>query len=263
MTAISNTGDRAALVPAVVDYPDSDGSPLGESDDHIDELLSARLALKDHFRHRADVYVASNLLLYYEEGNPQAQVAPDVFVAFGVPKHRRRTYKVWAEGRAPRCVIELTSKSTHLVDFGNKKGLYAMLGVSEYFLFDPLSEYLWPPLQGYRLQRGDYLHMKPGPGGVLESKTLGLRLAPRNGHLCFIDRRTGRMLATPEEGFDGLRRAEKEAVRAEKEASRAEKEAARAEKEAARAEKEAGRRRQVELRVEELERELARIRKKK
>ena len=38
------------------------------------------------------------MLLYYEEGNPAACVAPDVFVVQGVAKGERRTYKLWEEG---------------------------------------------------------------------------------------------------------------------------------------------------------------------
>ena len=47
-------------------------------------------------------------------------------------------------------VFEITSRGTRLEDLGTKRALYAMLGVREYFLYDPLGEYLQPPLQGYR-----------------------------------------------------------------------------------------------------------------
>lgn len=39
-------------------------------------------------------YVAGNLFVYYEEGDPTQVVAPDVFVVKGVPRQKRRTYKV-------------------------------------------------------------------------------------------------------------------------------------------------------------------------
>ena len=82
-----------------VRYPESDGEPLcppprepkGETDIHIEEMLEARLALKDRYRDDPQVYVAGNLLMYYEEGNPAARFSPDVFVVFGVPKHRRQS----------------------------------------------------------------------------------------------------------------------------------------------------------------------------
>jgi hypothetical protein len=47
------------------------------------------------FRLAEQVYVAADLLFYYEEGNPAAFQVPDVFVVKGVPKHDWRIYKLW------------------------------------------------------------------------------------------------------------------------------------------------------------------------
>ena len=82
-----------------IHYPERDGKPMAETDVHIDVLIYLREALKDHFRDEPQVYVAGNMLLYYEEGNPAACVAPDVFVVQGVAKGERRTYQ--AVGRRP------------------------------------------------------------------------------------------------------------------------------------------------------------------
>lgn len=43
-------------------------------------------ALDSYFQDNANVYVSGNLFIYYEQGNPKAVVAPDVFVVFGVEK---------------------------------------------------------------------------------------------------------------------------------------------------------------------------------
>src|SRR5262249_57809725 len=88
----------------------------------------------------------------------------------------RRTYKVWEEGRAPSWICEVTSKSTKDEDTVKKKGVYERLGVEEYFLFDPLGEYLKPRLQGYRLVGGGYQRLAARGGGSLSSETTGLRL---------------------------------------------------------------------------------------
>ncbi|MDE0448973.1 MAG: hypothetical protein OXH96_20095 [Spirochaetaceae bacterium] len=64
------------LVPAKVDYPSSDGKPMAESDFQRTPLTYAVDRLRQHFRSRRDVYVSGNLLLYYQEGNPRAAVAP-------------------------------------------------------------------------------------------------------------------------------------------------------------------------------------------
>ena len=66
------------LAAAKVHYPSSDGRPIAESDFQRTPLIYAVDRLRYHFRGRRDVYVSGNLLLYYQEGNPRASVAPDV-----------------------------------------------------------------------------------------------------------------------------------------------------------------------------------------
>lgn len=180
-------------------YPETDGKPMAETDVHIDALIYLREALKDHFREAPQVYVAGNLLLYYEEGNPAACVAPDVFVVQGVDKHDRRIYKLWEEGQAPAVVFEITSRSTRLEDLGNKRALYAMLGVREYFLYDPLGDYLQPSLQGYQLLEGEYQRLQAESEGRQVSTVLGVELRLEAGRLRLLDPTTGERLLTPAE----------------------------------------------------------------
>src|SRR5262249_31290833 len=87
-----------------IEYPESDGKPLGEPDAHRREILAIIAMLEHYFAANAEVYISGNLMLYYEEGNPGAVVSPDVFVVKGVPKKERRTYKLWEEGRPPAVV---------------------------------------------------------------------------------------------------------------------------------------------------------------
>src|SRR3972149_521363 len=90
--------DLALLTPLLkIEYPDSDGKPMAETDTHRNDMTAVIEGLKDFFRERPDVYVAGNLFVYYEEGNPSAVFAPDVFAVVGVPKHERRTYRLWEE----------------------------------------------------------------------------------------------------------------------------------------------------------------------
>src|SRR5262245_16723499 len=135
-----------SLIPPVrarrVHYPESDGKPLGETDQHRDLMNDLIFALK-LFLANVRAYVAGNLCIYFEEGNPKSVVAPDVFVILGVQQRRRRVYKAWEEGgRLPDVVIDLTSKKTRVADQTTKPALYAQLGVREYFQFDPYGEYL-------------------------------------------------------------------------------------------------------------------------
>ena len=92
----------------------------------------------------------------------------------GVAPGARRTYKLWQEGKAPSLVVEVTSESSRQQDL-EKKEIYARLGVLEYFLFDPLDEYLHPRLQGFRWVRGTYRPIPPDRDGSLLSKVTGLR----------------------------------------------------------------------------------------
>jgi hypothetical protein len=91
--------------------------------------------------------------------------------------------------------------------------LYAQLGVKEYFLFDPIHEYLDPPLQGYRLVRGQYVQMTADAQGALLSKVLRLRLQADGGQVAFYRLDTGERLLTAAEELEALE-AKTEALRA-------------------------------------------------
>jgi hypothetical protein len=86
--------DAITTTPTPIHYPESDGKPMGETDVHIDALIYLREAWRDYFRDDPQMYVAGNMLLYYEEGNPAACVAPDVFAVQGVAKQERRIYRL-------------------------------------------------------------------------------------------------------------------------------------------------------------------------
>jgi hypothetical protein len=147
-----------------------------------------------------------------------------VFVVKGVTKHERRVYKWWEEGHAPAVVFEITAESTRKDALEDKKQLYADRGVLEYFLFDPLAEYLEPPLQGFRLRRGQYYPIKPDTAGAWLSYELTLQLCREEKLLRLVDTLTGELLLTPLEGFARVRE-EIEAREVAEERARAEAEA--------------------------------------
>jgi Uma2 family endonuclease len=192
-------------------YPWSDGKPMAESDVHREEMVYLIAALKSWYREVPDVYVAGNLFVYYARGDRKAVVAPDVFVVKGVPKREHKSFLLWKEGRGPCFVIEVTSESTRREDVEKKPNRYRQLGVEEYFLHDPLGDYLNPPLQGYRLQDGRYLRMEPESDGTLVSRTTGLRLRREGEHLRLVDLDTGRALPSFEEIQDENRRLRRQA----------------------------------------------------
>ena len=210
---------RSGLPHDVVEYPCSDGQPMAETQLHGASMAYVNYALKRWFGKsgRTDVHVGMNSFLYYERGNPRA-VAPDVYVVVGAPEYLRDTYMLWNEPKGPDFVLEVTSASTRRDDERRKRDVYAALGVSEYFLYDPRAEYLTPPLQGWRLRGESYELMAavtvlPGRGTVVASEVLGLE---------FRDEREERMvrLRDPATGQNLLTYEEAEQAREEEAAAR-------------------------------------------
>ncbi len=226
-----------------LDYPTSDGKPMAETDWHRDLMVALIQTLSSYYAAESEVYVSGNLLVFYEPGNRRRHLSPDVFVVKGVPKHQRPNYLIWEEGKGPEVVIELTSQSTRDEDVEVKYELYQdVLRVPEYFLFDPLGEYLRPQLQGYRLRRGQYESITPVKGR-LPSKVLGLHLEGHDRELRLFDPTTKQWLPAPDEA----RQAAEERADQEAEARRQEAEG----------------RLQAEAEVERLQRELNELRRQR
>ena len=189
--------------PAAVEYPDSDGQPVAETDFQRKPLWYANDVLARRYRNRDDVYVSANLFVYYEQGNPSAVVAPDVFVVLGAPRRDRRSYKLWEEPKAPDFVLEITSRSTQGADGGSKRRVYSRLGVREYWRYDPTGDYLDPPLRGERLVGKRYVPLPlvtTREGSMVgRSEVLDLDVAVVGGSLRLRDPGTGRDLPASED----------------------------------------------------------------
>ncbi|MDS4039735.1 MAG: Uma2 family endonuclease [Candidatus Competibacter sp.] len=196
--------------------------------------------MRIYFQDRNDVYISGNLFVYYEQGNPKAVVAPDVFVVIGAPRHDRPSYKLWEEPKAPDFVLEITSNSTYTEDQGVKRGVYALLGVREYWQYDPTGDYLKPVLQGFQLVERNYWPLpnrsEPDGGLRMHSAVLGLELRVAESELRFHDPATGQKLHSHAEAEQARQQAEQARQQAE-----------------ARAEREAAQRRLLEARLAELE----------
>lgn len=202
-----------------IDYSSSDGQPMAETDIHRDLIAELIGALEAFYRADPNVYVSGNLLLYYEQGNAKKNVAPDVFVVKGIPKEQRRIYKLWEEGKAPDVVFEISSRATWGDDLQKKWRLYARLGVSEYYLFDPEYDYLEPPLRAYRLQDGEYEEIEIDNGRVL-SPALGLEIVDTGVTLRFFNPASNTFLPTRDEVMRAKEHAESRAAAAEAELAR-------------------------------------------
>lgn len=212
----NNAADRLDEQSDPIYYPETDGKPMAESDLHRDFMFYL-INLLQRFFQGQQVYVTGNLLVYYEKGNPYKSVAPDCFVVRDVDPGPRTTYQIWEEGRGPEVVFEVSSKTTHNADLTKKMRLYAKLGVREYFIYDPTSDYLDPPLIAYELVDGHgYLPMTPlneevrlgelafipveGEAPTYQSTILGLRLTlDEANRLCLFDLKTDEQLLSDAE----------------------------------------------------------------
>jgi Uma2 family endonuclease len=239
-----------ARVRAPIDYamyPTSDGKPMAESEVHRIQMNDLIFNCVNLLADEPDVYVGGNMLMYYHEGYGRDHVSADVFVTFGVERGIRECWMTWEEnGRFADVVFEISSPSTIKEDLGKKMRLYAQLGVTEYYLYDPQRNNK-PPLAGYRLVDGAYQPMTRlvGVEGY-SSEVLGAELRVVNARLRVIDPATGEPLLVP---------AELEVVRARAEAARkaaeerARQEAAARKAAEARAEQEAAAHHAAELRA--------------
>ena len=190
----SQQRQEVPYAPSLVEdprYPSSDGQPMAESTQQAETMREAAGGLQVFFRDRKDVFVASDLLIYYREAVPAMRVAPDVFVAFGAPKGHRMNYKLWEEGRPPDFVVEVASPTTVKEDVERKPGLYARIGVREYWQFDPHGDLLSPLLQGRRLVGRRYVELtserQAGEESRYVSEVLGLHLVSKGTCLRFWD----------------------------------------------------------------------------
>ena len=248
---------RVMRPAAVVEYPYSDGRPMAESEAQLRAMVYLLGVLYAHYRDHPDVYVGGDMFVYYEEGNPAAAVAPDVFVVVGAPKRSqapRLSYKLWEEPKGPDFVLEVVSRRTWAKDRDEKRALYATLGVGEYWLYDPTGERIRSRLRAMRLESGGYREVVPEAvaleGRCLRSAVLGLDVrVARGGALRVRDPVTGRDLPAPEEAVAAYE-AETAARRTEAAARRAEAAARRAAE--VRAEEEAAARAGAEAQVAEL-----------
>ena len=246
-TLNSQASAPRALEPADVEYPE--GRWTAPSLWHGDAVRRAATALAYHFRERSDVVVGMELRVYYQIGNNEVWLQPDVQVVFGVERGNRGSYRVWKEGKAPDFVLEVASPSTAKHDAEHEAREYSRIGVREYWRLDPLGALMSNTLEGYSASGGSYGRVQPvaGEGVYLRSEVLGLDLRSQRQVgatvLVFRDPITG-------EEFDGaLAGVERKRRTAED----------RANAEAKRANEEAKHRRAAEERARALEKQLRNI----
>ncbi|MCY3621831.1 MAG: Uma2 family endonuclease [Gammaproteobacteria bacterium] len=220
-------------------YPGPDGR-VSESTRHAEASNYCFDALRVWFRDQPGTLVANDLVMLFEKGNPKAALSPDLMVVFDAGNPDRSSYKVWEEGDAmPAFALEVLSKRTWRKDVRVKPGLYAALGIREFWLFEPFE----PRLAGYRLHGREYARIRSTADGGYPSRVLGLDVIVKNDRIRFRNAASGEILPDP---------IQSDAMRVDAE-ERAESAKARAESAEARAQSAEDRALQAERRIRELE----------
>ncbi len=190
--------DRKIHAAPTLVYPESDGEPMAETPKHQQVMIDCMDVMRHYFREIPDVYIAGNMLMYYEEGNPRKSISPDVFMVRGLSKKELRTYKTWEQPPTLDFVLEVASPSTYARDFNEKMEIYAkILRVKAYCIYDPYHE-IDPYCVGFRLM-GEVYEEIPFVNGRIPLEVLGLELGERDGVLRLYDPAKSAWLLTSEE----------------------------------------------------------------
>ncbi len=197
--------------PRAIEYPCSDGQPMTDHDLNRALMEYVEQAIAAHFADNPMVYVSANHYIFYEEGNRDARVAPDVYFVRGVPKRIRANYLLWEEGRAPDAAFEFVSRRSLRRDLHRKPPIYERIGIREYYVFDPRGLLREPVrLRAFRLRDGRYEEVPAATG--IHSPALDLDLQVDGSWLWLHDPASGRRLPTHAEA---VAKAAQEARRAQ------------------------------------------------
>ncbi len=148
-------------------YEEPEGVEDGMQRERSIDIIKS--SLWEHYQGRDDVFVSKAVFVSYDITNGNSRVQSDLFIAFGVDAAAIRenlpNFWIWETGKVPDFVMEVASPSTAANDVGQKRDLYARLGVTEYWRFDPTGGDLYgQPLAGDRLVDGQYVPYEVGEG---------------------------------------------------------------------------------------------------
>lgn len=202
---------------AEIIYPEQREDDMGETSIHISLVANFLNILKLFFKSREDIFLSGNMNLYYEKGNPNKWFAPDLLVAFGVPNHDRKTYRLWEEKIFPQVIFEVSSNRTWKNDISDKLEIYSELGAEEYYVLDPEFAYLPAPMMVFH-RKGERLLSVPVENERVFSPRLGLEIVRAENTFRLFNPEKREFLRTLEEAESEVERlkAEIEKLKAEK-----------------------------------------------
>jgi Uma2 family endonuclease len=250
-------------LPTMYDLPSEDPEEPGLPDEFHDfQPQMLRETCQPPTYPANELFIGTDLNLYYDVHHPRWHKRPDWFLVVGVPRAQQQqdmrwSYVVWQEGCNPFLVVELLSPGTEAEDLGQtlrevnrpptKWQVYEqILRIPYYVLFDRYKNQLRAfKLNGTRFHELpiadqhlwlDELQLGLGVWQGFYQDTEGLWLRWYDGNGNWISTADERAEQADEQAEQERQRAEQERQRAEQERQRAEQERQRAEQADQRAE---------------------------
>jgi hypothetical protein len=173
--------ERARVVEELPGEVTWDEMAMPEGDLHTQAKMGVWQALKGFFAwQRRRVYLGTELPVYYPA---ERRFAPDLVVVLDAEAHPRGKWVVSHEGKGLDWVLEVHVGGDRKKDAESNVERYALLGISEYFIYDRARQ----RLHGYRLPSPEAKQYVPIAleRGSYGSQVLGLELQVEEGRLRF------------------------------------------------------------------------------
>jgi Uma2 family endonuclease len=241
-----------------------ESSPPPEGDLHRIPKQRAIEALDEFFRRSGRrVYLSAELPVYYPG---EHMFAPDVLAVLDVEPSDRMRWLVAREGKGLDFALEVTVEGSRKKDLEENVSRYARLGIPEYFVYDRRASRIY----GWRLERGQRSYTAIVPqAGRWHSVVLGLELGIEINRFRFyagsaVLPENRELLDRANELVDGLQEritvVEQQLIQLELAKDESDARAERAEQQKAEAEQQKA---EAEQRANQLEAELARLRRER
>ena len=184
----------------------------GPPEHDLTAKLRSALTPGRHYPVHPSILIGSEIPIYYGDRDPVTRrfpnIRPDILIALNVDSYairRRVGYDPIQNGKPPDVAVEIASPSTYRNDAGRKRDTYQMLGVPEYWRFDPTGgEMFGQAVIGEHLVDGQYQRLPLLEyGGIVVGSTsplLSLNFRYQGNELFTIhDPETGREYEHPEQ----------------------------------------------------------------
>ncbi len=182
---------------------------MSEADEHT-KLIQYLTPLLEWLYRDRNWYILSNIKMIRRDSGIRQDIAPDIAIVKNItlpitpPNTTLSSWRIGQPNRpAPSVVFEVASKATWRNDIDQKINEYRLLGVSEYFAYDPYTPALWAingvRLRGWQYRGGQAQELTLDARGWMRSEELDAWLVPDSKFLRLHNNRGRRYLSQAEE----------------------------------------------------------------